>query len=135
MAAGLGTNSIGDASVCDCFGLNDKPFSELLTASIGWKHWASGLNVLVTSRSAFSSERKSLISENRIFTAPFSPMRYETSPGSTHTDNSAGRFSSISLIDMPLSRAARNNTVSIGSPVFKHRNAEPCKRSIIIMID
>lgn len=60
-------------------------------------------------------------------TAPFSPMRYETSPGSIHTDSSAGKFSKMSVMGTPLSRAARSNTASIGSPVFKHRNAEPYK--------
>lgn len=60
-------------------------------------------------------------------TAPFSPMRYETSPGSTHTDSSAGRFSKISAMGTPLSRAAISSTTSIGSPVFKHRKAEPWK--------
>ena len=59
-------------------------------------------------------------------TAPFSPIRYETSPGSTHTDNSAGKFSKISPIGTPLSRAATSSTTSIGSPVLRHRNAEPC---------
>lgn len=53
-------------------------------------------------------------------------MRYETSPGSTHTDNSAGKFSKISPIGTPLSRAAISSTISIGSPVLRHRNAEPC---------
>lgn len=53
-------------------------------------------------------------------------MRYETSPGSIHTDNSAGTFSKMSVMGTPLSRAARSNTASVGSPVFKHRNAEPC---------
>lgn len=64
--------------------------------------------------------------EPHTLTAPFSPMRYDTSPGSTHTANSAGRFSNISVIGTPLSRAARSNTASIGSPVLRHRNAEPC---------
>uniref|UniRef100_A0A336K7Z0 CSON001058 protein n=1 Tax=Culicoides sonorensis TaxID=179676 RepID=A0A336K7Z0_CULSO len=49
--------------------------------------------------------------------SPFSPIRYETSFGSIQTDNSAGRFSKISVIGTPLSRAARSNTASIGSPV------------------
>lgn len=61
-------------------------------------------------------------------TAPFSPIRYETSPGSTHTDNSAGKFSKISPIGTPLSRAAISNTTSIGSPVLRHRNAEPYRK-------
>lgn len=60
-------------------------------------------------------------------TAPFSPMRYDTSPGSTQTESSAGKFSRISAMGTPLSRAAISNTTSIGSPVFRHRKAEPWK--------
>lgn len=58
-------------------------------------------------------------------TNPFSPIRYETSPGSIQTANSAGKFSKISAIGTPLSRAALSKTASVGSPVFKHLKAEP----------
>jgi hypothetical protein len=54
-------------------------------------------------------------------------MRYDTSPGSTQTESSAGKFSRISAMGTPLSRAAISNTTSIGSPVFRHRKAEPWK--------
>lgn len=71
--------------------------------------------------------RDSRLLEMLTLTAPFSPMRYDTSPGSIQTDSSAGKFSKMSVMGTPLSRAARSNTASIGSPVFRHRNAEPCK--------
>lgn len=129
--AGLGAE-VGGEFCGDVFGLNDSALNDELTASIGRKHCASGLNVFVTSRSAddVSSEWRSCDSDIKILMVPFSPMRYETSPGSIQTDNSAGRFSKISLIGTPLSRAARSRTASVGSPVFKHRNAEPCKCQI-----
>lgn len=125
--AGLGAE-VGGEFCGDVFGLNDNALIDELTASIGRKHCASGLNVFVTSRSAddVSSEWRSCDSEIKILMVPFSPMRYDTSPGSIQTESSAGKFSKISLIGTPLSRAARSRTASVGSPVFKHRNAEPC---------
>lgn len=49
--AGLGAD-VGGEFCGEVFGLNDNALSEELTASIGRKHCASGLNVFVTSRSA-----------------------------------------------------------------------------------
>lgn len=132
LADEAGDDADVDGELCgDDFGLNDNALIDELTASIGRKHCASGLNVFVTSRSAddVSSAWRSFDSEKRILTAPFSPMRYETSPGSTQTANSAGKFSRISLIGTPDSRAARPKTESVGSPVFKQRNADPCKKN------
>lgn len=57
-AAGLAADVGGE--LCGVIlGLSDSPLIDVLTASIGRKHCASGLNVLVTSRSAFlvSSKR------------------------------------------------------------------------------
>lgn len=128
--AGLGALADVGGEFCgDVFGLNDNALNDELTASIGRKHCASGLNVFVTSRSAdeVSSEWRSCDSDIKILMVPFSPIRYDTSPGSIQTDNSAGKFSKISLIGTPLSRAARSKTASVGSPVFRHRNAEPYK--------
>lgn len=79
--------------------------------------------------SSFEYKKKTTDKRELTLTAPFSPMRYDTSPGSTQTANSAGRFSNISVIGTPLSRAARSNTASIGSPVLRHRKAEPCNSS------
>ena len=45
------------------FGLRLSPLRETPTASIGRKHWASGLKVLVTSRSARVSSWLSELSE------------------------------------------------------------------------
>lgn len=104
-------------------------FIDELIISIGRKHWASGLKVVVTSRSAAqlsSDVSVCFCSEYKIFTGPFSPMRKLTSPGSTQTDSSAGKLSKISPIGTPLSRAATSNTISVGSDVFRQRYAEPC---------
>lgn len=51
---GLGAD-VGGEPCGDVFGLKLKPLKLLLTASIGRKHCASGLNVFVTSRSADKS--------------------------------------------------------------------------------
>ena len=59
----------------DLLGDKLRPPSVEPTASIGLKHWASGLKVLVTSRSAEESSCGSASSLNRTLTAPFSPMR------------------------------------------------------------
>lgn len=60
---------VGGEFCGEFFGLKDKAPSDVLTASIGRKHCASGLNVLVTSRSAddVSSECRSCDSEKRIY--------------------------------------------------------------------
>lgn len=59
---------VGGEFCGEFFGLNDSAPSDVLMASIGRKHCASGLNVLVTSRSAddVSSEWRSCDSEKRI---------------------------------------------------------------------
>lgn len=123
---------IDAVSLGEPFGLlKVKALIELLIISMGRKHCASGLKVVVTSLSA-AAQLSSIISlcfcsEYKILTCPFSPIRKLTSPGSTQTDNSAGKFSRISPIGTPLSRAATSNTMSVGSEVFRHRNAEPCE--------
>lgn len=62
---GLGAD-VGGEPCGDAFGLKLSPERLLLTASIGRKHWASGLNVFVTSRSAEQSSWWSFDSEYRI---------------------------------------------------------------------
>jgi len=52
-------DDVGDESFGEPFGLNVKPFKDELNISIGRKHWASGLNVDVTSRSALLSSGES----------------------------------------------------------------------------
>lgn len=59
---GLGAD-VGGEPCGDAFGLKLSPERLLLTASIGRKHWASGLNVFVTSRSAEQSSWWSFDSE------------------------------------------------------------------------
>lgn len=54
-------NELGNGDVD--LGLRLSPPSDVPTASIGLKHWASGLNVLVTSRSAELSSCGSPVSE------------------------------------------------------------------------
>lgn len=61
-------DDVGDESLGEPFGLNVKPFSDELMISMGRKHWASGLKVEVTSRSALLSSGEScLVSEYRIY--------------------------------------------------------------------
>lgn len=55
-------------------GMRESPPRLVPTVSIGRKHCASGLNVLVTSLSAELSSCTSSESLKRIFTAPFSPI-------------------------------------------------------------
>jgi hypothetical protein len=52
-------DEIGDESLGEPFGLNVKPFNDELRISIGRKHCASGLKVVVTSRSALLSSGES----------------------------------------------------------------------------
>lgn len=52
-------DDVGDESFGEPFGLNVKPFNDEFNISIGRKHWASGLNVVVTSRSALLSSGES----------------------------------------------------------------------------
>lgn len=60
-------DDVGDESLGELFGLNVKPLKPELIISIGRKHWASGLKVEVTSRSALLSSGEScLVSEYRI---------------------------------------------------------------------
>lgn len=63
MKVGLDSD-VGDAvHGGEPFGLKLRPFMLELTASIGWKHCASGLKVFVTSRSFEESSWCSLVSE------------------------------------------------------------------------
>lgn len=53
LAADAGEGADVGGELCgDDFGLKDNTLMDELTDSIGRKHWASGLNVFVTSRSA-----------------------------------------------------------------------------------
>lgn len=52
-------DDIGDESLGEPFGLNVSPFKDELNISIGRKHCASGLKVVVTSRSALLSSGES----------------------------------------------------------------------------
>lgn len=63
---GLGAD-VGGEPCGDVFGLKLKLLRFVLTASIGRKHWASGLNVFVTSRSADESSWWSFDSEYKIY--------------------------------------------------------------------
>ena len=52
-------DEVGDESLGELLGLSVKPFSDELMISMGRKHCASGLNVVVTSRSALLSSGES----------------------------------------------------------------------------
>lgn len=52
-------DDVGEESLGELFGLNVKPFKDELRISMGRKHWASGLKVVVTSRSALLSSGES----------------------------------------------------------------------------
>lgn len=61
-------DEVGDRSLGELLGLNESPLNDELIISIGRKHWASGLNVEVTSRSALLSSNDScLCSEYKIW--------------------------------------------------------------------
>lgn len=61
-------DEVGDESLGELFGLKVNPFKDELIISIGRKHWASGLKVEVTSRSALLSSGESCFcSEYRIY--------------------------------------------------------------------
>lgn len=60
-------DDVGGDPCGEVLGLKLSPFMLELTASIGRKHWASGLKVLVTSWSVDESSVRSLFSEYKIW--------------------------------------------------------------------